>query len=179
MVTGHTGEGGLKFCSVGGIDDRVLPGLRVQLGKDRVPGVIGLKAIHVTKGDEDTRVTPRESLIIDVGATSKGEAEGLAPLGAYGTFATEYRRLGQLASGKAFDDRAGCSVLVDLLQKPAYPFDVYGVFTVQEEVGLRGAGIAAHRIDPACAFILEGTIADDLPKKKDESATTRLGKGRR
>ncbi len=177
MVTGHTGEGGLKFRYVGGMDDRVMPGLRVQVGKERVMGVVGLKAIHNTKGDERNRVNPVDALVIDVGATSKSEAEGIAPLGTYGTFATEYRRVGRLASGKAFDDRAGCSVLADLLERPAYPFDLYGVFTVQEEVGLRGAGVAAHRVDPACAFILEGTICDDLPKKKDESPTTQLGKG--
>lgn len=177
MVTGHTGEGGIKFRIVGGVDDRVLPGARVALGKDGLPGVIGLKAIHVTKGDDRSRVTPADAMVIDIGATSKGEAEGAAPLGAYGVFATQYRRLGQRVMGKAFDDRAGCSVLVELLQKPAYPHEVYGVFTVQEEVGLRGAGVAAHRVNPTCAFVLEGTICDDLPKKKDESPTTQLGKG--
>lgn len=177
MVTGHTSDGGIKFRYVGGMDNRVMPGLRVQLGKDRVPGVIGLKAIHHTKGSEREKAVTVESMVIDIGATSKSEAEGLAPLGTYGTFLVEYRRLGNLVSGKAFDDRAGCSVLVDLLQKDAYPFDVYGVFTVQEEVGLRGAGVAAWRVNPTHAFVLEGTIADDLPKKKDQSPTTRLGKG--
>jgi len=177
MVTGHTSDGGVKFRYVGGMDDRVMPGLRVQLGKERVPGVIGLKAIHHTKGGEREKVTAVESMVIDIGATSKSEAEGLAPLGTYGTFLVEYRRLGNLVSGKAFDDRAGCSALVDLLQKDAYPFDVFGVFTVQEEVGLRGASIAAYRVNPTHAFVLEGTIADDLPKKKDQSPTTQLGKG--
>ena len=177
MVTGHNGDGGLKFRYVGGMDDRVMPGLRVQLGKDRLPGVIGLKAIHHTRGNEREKATAVESMVIDIGAANKGEAEGAAPLGTYGAFASEYRRLGNLVSGKAFDDRAGCSVLADLLQLDAYPFDVFGVFTVQEEVGLRGAGIAAYRIDPTHAFVLEGTIADDLPKKKDQSPTTQLGKG--
>jgi tetrahedral aminopeptidase len=177
MVTGHTGDGGIKFRYIGGIDDRIMPGARVQLGKDKVPGVVGLKAIHMTTPADREHAASRESLVIDVGATSKGEAEGMAPLGTYGTFMAEYRRLGRLVSGKAFDDRAGCSVLADLLQGDAYPFDLYGAFTVQEEVGLRGAGIAAHRIDPSCAFIFEGTICDDLPKKKDVSPTTQLGHG--
>ena len=177
MVTGYTGEGGLKFRYVGGIDDRVMPGLRVQLGKDNLVGVVGLKAIHMTKPADRERTASRDSLVIDIGATSKSEAEGMAPLGTYGTFMTEYRKVGRLVSGKAFDDRAGCSVLADLLLGKAYPFDLYGVFTVQEEVGLRGAGIAAHRVDPSCAFVFEGTICDDLPKKKDQSPTTRLGYG--
>jgi len=155
----------------------VMPGLRVQLGKDKLVGVIGLKAIHMTRPGERENAATRDALIIDVGATSKGEAEGMAPLGTYGTFQADYRKLVRLVSGKSFDDRVGCSVLVDLLQAGSYPFDVYGAFTVQEEVGLRGAGIAAHRIDPTCAFIFEGTICDDLPKKKDESPTTQLGLG--
>ena len=177
MVTGYTGDGGIKFRYVGGVDDRIMPGLRVQLGKDRIAGVIGLKAIHMAKPADRERATSRESLVIDVGASSKSEAEGIAPLGTYGTFLAEYRKLGRLVSGKAFDDRAGCSVLAELLQGAAFPFDLYGVFTVQEEVGVRGAGVAAHRIDPTCAFVFEGTICDDLPKKKDESPTTRLGDG--
>jgi endoglucanase len=177
MITGHTSDGGIKFRYVGGIDDRMMPGARVQLGKDKVIGVVGLKAIHMTKPHDRDRAAQRESMVIDVGASSKSEAEGIAPLGSYGTFLAEYRKLGRLVSGKAFDDRAGCSVLVDLLQGAAYPFDLYGCFTVQEEVGLRGAGVAAHRVNPSCAFIFEGTICDDLPKKKDQSPTTQLGNG--
>lgn len=177
MVTGYTGDGGLKFICVGGIDQRVLPGTRVQVGKDGINGVIGVKAIHKVKPAERENAVPADALVIDIGATSKSEAESAAPLGTTAVFSTQYRRLGRLVSGKGFDDRAGCSALVELLQAQAYPFDVYGAFTVQEEVGLRGAGIAAHRINPACAFVLEGTICDDLPKKKDVSPTTRLGSG--
>ncbi len=177
MVTGHTSDGCLKFRYVGGIDDRVMPGLRVQLGNDRVLGIVGVKAIHHVKPSEREHTASRESLVIDIGASSKSEAEGVAPLGTYGAFQAEYRKLGRLVTGKAFDDRVGCSVLTDLLLSKPYGFDVYGVFTVQEEVGLRGAGVAAHRVDPSCAFIFEGTICDDLPKKKDVSPTTRLGDG--
>jgi endoglucanase len=177
MVTGYNGEGGIKFRYVGGIDDRIMPGVRLQLGKERIPGVVGVKAIHMTKPSDRENAAPREAMIIDIGASSRSEAEGLLPLGSYGTFLAEYRPLGRLVSGKAFDDRVGCSVLVDLLQGAAFPFDLYGVFTVQEEVGTRGAAIAAHRVDPTCAFVFEGTICDDLPKKKDQSPTTRLGLG--
>ena len=179
MVTGYTPEGGLKFRYVGGIDDRIMPGLRVQLGKEKVAGVVGVKAIHLTKAQERENTIPRESLVIDIGAATKADAEKIVPLGTYGTFLTEYRRFGRLVSGKAFDDRAGCAVLVDLLQAQSYPFDVYGAFTVQEEVGSRGAGVAAHRINPACAFVFEGTICDDLlkPRNKDLSMVTQVGHG--
>ncbi|HDN81073.1 MAG TPA: M20/M25/M40 family metallo-hydrolase, partial [Chloroflexi bacterium] len=115
--------------------------------------------------------------VIDIGASSKAEAEKLVKIGDYAAFATAFTQLGsKVVKGKAFDDRAGCAVLAELV-KERYPFDVYAVFTVQEEVGLRGAKVAAFRIGPDAAFALEGTIADDLPKKKDVSPTTRLGYG--
>jgi endoglucanase len=78
--------------------------------------------------------------------------------------------------GKALDDRAGCAILIELLREK-YPFDLYAVFTVQEEVGLRGARVAAYSVAPDLAFALEGTICDDLPKDRDVSPTTRLGAG--
>jgi endoglucanase len=80
-------------------------------------------------------------------------------------------------TGKAFDDRAGCAVLVELLRGDRFPFDLHAAFTVQEEVGLRGARVAAYAIEPDCAFALEATVADDLPKEKDVSPTTMLGQG--
>jgi putative aminopeptidase FrvX len=101
----------------------------------------------------------------------------LAPLGTYAAFATKFREIGPTVSGKAFDDRAGCTVLVELLRGERFRFDLHAVFTVQEEVGLRGAGVAAYAIEPDCAFALEGTIADDIPKDRDVSPTTQLGKG--
>jgi putative aminopeptidase FrvX len=98
-------------------------------------------------------------------------------LGTYGTFATRYRRRGRIVTGKAFDDRIGCAALVELLQGEPFDFDLHVAFTVQEEVGLRGASVAAYAIEPDCAFVLEGTICHDLPAEKDVSPTTRLGQG--
>jgi endoglucanase len=118
-----------------------------------------------------------EDLVVDIGAKSKDEAKNLAPLGTYATFATRFREIGPTVSGKAFDDRAGCAVLVELLRGERFRFDLHAAFTVQEEVGLRGAGVAAYAVEPDCAFALEGTIADDIPKDKDVSPTTQLGKG--
>lgn len=177
MVVGHDDNGMLKVQPVGGIDARLLPGTLLAVGPDRMPGVIGVKPIHLMETDEMEKVSKVDDLVIDIGAKGKSEAEKTVPVGTYTTFATRYRELGPTVTGKAFDDRAGCAVLVELLRGERFEFDLHGVFTVQEEVGLRGARVAAYAIDPDCAFALEGTIADDIPKEKDESPTTELGKG--
>jgi endoglucanase len=177
MVVGHDGDGFLKVETVGGIDSRLLPGAILLVGPDRLPGVIGVKPIHLLESDEDMKVAETKDLVVDIGASSKEDAQTLAPLGTYATFATQFQDLGPTVTGKAFDDRAGCAVLVELLRGPRFAFDLHAAFTVQEEVGLRGARVAAYAIEPDCAFVLEGTIADDIPKEKDVSPTTELGKG--
>ncbi len=175
MVVGHNGDGFLRVRTVGGIDPRLLPGTLLQVGSERVPGIIGIKPIHLLNGEG--KVTKIEDLFVDVGAKSKDEAKNLAPVGTYVAFATVYRELGPSVRGKAFDDRAGCAVMVELLRGERFRFDLYAAFTVQEEVGLRGAQVAAYAIDPDCAFALECTIADDMPKDKDISPTTKQGQG--
>ena len=175
MVVDHTGDGGLKVETTGSIDARLLPGLEVRVGKDGLPGVIGLKAIH--RADDDESVTAVEHLAVDIGARDRDEALELAPIGTRMTFATTAHPLGKLFAGKSFDDRAGCTALVALLQGEPLPFDLFGVFTVQEEVGLRGARVAGYTIAPDAAFVLEGTIADDLPKEEEGSPTSQVGKG--
>jgi endoglucanase len=177
MVVGHTDMGTLKVETIGGIDARVVPGAQLLVGPNRIPGVIGLKPIHVLEEGEGDKVTPVDNLSVDVGASKKEEAQKLAPMGTVAVFATRFSKLGPTVVGKAFDDRAGCAVLVELLRGERFPHTVRGVFTVQEEVGLRGARVAAYSTEPDCAFALEGTVADDLPKDKDVSPTTELGKG--
>jgi len=177
MIVGYDGSGGLRFQAVGGIDDRILPGKALLVGPDKIPGVIGAKPVHLLKSDEWKQVVKIDSMVIDIGASSKEEAEKLVKLGQWAAFATRYRKVGRTVTGKAFDDRAGCAALVELLRGARFPFDLYGVFTVQEEVGLRGARVAASAVEPDCAFVLEGTVCDDLPKDKDTSPTTELGKG--
>jgi putative aminopeptidase FrvX len=177
MVVDHDNDGFLRVRPVGGVDARLLPGVFLQIGGERIPGVIGLKPVHLLEDEEEERAPRIESLAVDIGAKSRDEAERLAPLGTLAGFATRFRELGATVSGKAFDDRAGCVVLIELLQGERFPFDLYGVFTVQEEVGLRGARVAAYAIAPDCGFALEGTIADDLPRDKESSPTTELGKG--
>ena len=177
LIVHHESDGRLRFRAVGGIDDRVLLSKVVLIGKDKIPGVIGVKPIHLLKSKERDEVIDTESMTIDIGAKSKEEAQGAVKLGDYATFATEFGKIGDgLVKGKALDDRTGCSALAEILKRD-YPFDLYGVFTVQEEVGVRGARVAAFAIEPDIAFVLESTVCDDSPKKKDISPTTRLGEG--
>lgn len=179
MVTHADKDGLLHFDVVGGLGARVLLAQPVVLGDDRLPGVIGLKPIHLQERSERGKLPKVSDLTIDIGATGQEEAEKAVPKGTYGTFATSFAELGgelRTVKGKAFDDRAGCAVLVELL-KADYPFDLWAAFTVQEELGLRGARVAAFRVEPDVAFALEGTVCDDLPKERDESPTTELGEG--
>jgi len=177
MVVGYDDSGGLKVRAVGSVDVRVVPGALVWVGHERIPGVVGLKPIHQLEKGEEDKVVGMRQLVVDVGAKGKEEAQGLAPPGTGIVFATRFRELGPTVMGKAFDDRAGCAVLVELLRGERPRHDLHAVFTVQEEVGLRGARVAAYAAKPDCAFALEGTIADDLPKKQDVSPTTELSKG--
>jgi putative aminopeptidase FrvX len=177
MITGHEGSGGLNFRTVGGILDQTLAGKRVQVGSERVPGVIGLKPIHLTQGDESKKVVKKDSLVIDVGVSSEEAAKGVAKIGDLATFLTPFDDLGPTFLGKAFDDRAGCAALIELVRGEPFSFDLYAVFTVQEEVGLRGARVAAYAIEPDAAFVLDCTPANDMPKKQDLSPNTLLGRG--
>lgn len=183
MIT-EVGKGGtLGFAAVGGLDARLLLAKRVVIGDERVPGVIGAPVPHLQKGDQANKVMGIDDLAIDIGAADDKAANGKVKVGDYGAFATRFTVLSEdpawpTVRGKAFDDRAGCATLIALLAG-RYPVDVYAVFTVQEEVGLRGARVAAYRLAPDAAFALEGTICDDLPKppEEDVSPVTRLGDG--
>lgn len=196
MVTAHMDEvgfiisevksdGTLKFKPIGGFDQRVLLGKAVVVGQDRLPGVIGLKPVHLLKGEESQKVGGIDSMYIDIGADSSSGSKVNA--GDFATFATQFGPMGGdaqpseeqgLVKGKALDDRAGCAMLIELL-KEDYPVDLHAVFTVQEEIGLRGARVAAYAVDPNLALILECTAADDLPAMDEEAdeGFPRLGAG--
>ena len=183
MITDVDKGGMLKFATVGGIDSRLLLAKRVLVSGDRVPGVITGPVPHLQTAESARRVLEVDDLAIDIGAGDEKAANGKVKPGDYGVFATKFLVLSEdpawpTVRGKAFDDRAGCAALVGLLAE-RYPVDLYGVFTVQEEVGLRGARVAAYRVEPDAAIALEGTICDDLPQPPDEDASqvTRLGDG--
>ena len=186
MISKINKDGRLRFKPVGSFDRRVLLGKAVTVGRDRLPGVIGLKPIHLLDRDQAQKVGSLDSMYIDIGATDD-KAGGKVKVGDFATFATEFGYLGGqsrprrdrgLVKGKAFDNRAGCAVLLELL-KGDYPVDLIGVFTVQEEIGLRGARVAAYAANPDRALILECTAADDLPhpEKDTNDGIPRLGNG--
>ncbi|MEW5934112.1 MAG: M42 family metallopeptidase [Bacillota bacterium] len=177
VVSGIDKSGLLRFRKVGGIDDRVLVSKRVLVGKSRVPGVIGAKPIHLQQPKEQENPFRAEELFVDIGARNKEEAEKVAKVGDPIVFATRFTRLGERrARGKAFDDRAGCLVLLGALREK-YRVPVYGVFTVQEEVGSRGAQVAAYAIEPRLGLALEGTVCSDTPGSEEHLQATRMGAG--
>lgn len=177
MITHVEKSGLLRFEKVGGIDDRVLPAKAVRVGAEGVPGVIGMKPIHLLSSGERRRPVTHDQLYIDIGAGSKEEAERHVKIGDYAVFDTAFAKLGDgLVQGKAFDDRVGCSLLIDLVKEDV-PYPFFAVFTVQEEIGLRGARIAAYDIEPDLAVALEGTTCADIPETEEHGQATTLGAG--
>lgn len=177
MVKRCTEEGYLKFDTVGGIDRRVLLGKPVWVGPSHVPGVIGLQAIHLTTAEERKKVAKTEEFYIDIGADSREEAEALAGVGDVAVFQSDSLEFGQdLFKSKAIDDRVGCAVMLELLGEDL-PMDVTFVFTVQEEVGTRGAFAAAFSVKPELCMVLEATTAADLPGVERHKRVCRVGKG--
>ena len=177
IVTRITDEGFLKFDFVGGVDRRVAIGKPVVIGHNKVPGVIGLKAIHLTTKEERKKVPKTESLYIDIGAKDKPSAERLVQLGDYGAFVCEPEEFGDgLFKAKAIDDRVGCAVMLKLLEEDL-PLDVTFAFTAQEEVGTRGAFGAAFSVTPQVALVLETTTAAGLPGVEEHRRVCAPGRG--
>lgn len=170
-------NGYLKFRPIGGVDPRVLVAKTVVVGSKKVPGVIGAKPIHLQRPEERERAFTIQEMVIDIGAKSKDEAEKLVSLGEIAYFTTDYEELGpDKVKAKALDDRVGCALAIRLLQEEV-SFPLIAAFTVQEEVGLRGAGVAAYQVEPDIAFVLEGTTASDVPGTDDHKQATALGQG--
>lgn len=176
IVSGFTDEGFVKFKTVGGIMTTVLVSKRVILGKNKINGIISAKAVHLQKREEREKMLPMNELYIDIGAKDKTEAESKLSLGDYGTFAGEYTEFGDgCVKSKALDDRVGCAAMLELM-KHDYKNDMYFVFTVQEEMG-GGAVIAANRIKPDIALVLEGTTCSDVYGTKPHQTVNILGNG--
>lgn len=177
IVSGFTDEGFVKFKTVGGIMTTVLVSKRVVLGENKVAGIISSKAVHLQSSADRDRPASMKDLYIDIGAKDKADAESRLSLGDYGTFAGEYTEFGAgCVKSKALDDRVGCAVMLELI-KENYNNDMYFCFTVQEEVGLRGALIAANRVGPDCALVLEGTTCNDVAGAKPHLSVTYSGGG--
>ncbi len=180
FITTHLYEGGfLGFTTLGGWDPRVLPGGRVTVigDKGRAAGTMGVKPPHITTPAEREKVIPVDDLTVDTGLTrAQMKAKGIR-IGSPMVPATLFEALSKnIVLGKAFDDRAGCAVMARLAE------DLEGanadlVWTVQEEVGTRGAGPAAFGLEPDYGLVLEGTAAGDFPSVPEPKRPSAMGKG--
>lgn len=178
IITHADDDGFLHFDKIGGIDDRILPAKVVSIGPRKVKGVIIAKPVHLTSPAERGKVISHDDLVIDIGTAKKDAAEKKCPPGDYATFDTHFRKFGRgLVTGKAFDDRVGCAMLIELIKRGPYPFEFCPVFTTMEEIGLRGAKVAAFNVRPDIALVLESTICEDSPKEKERGSVTEIGKG--
>jgi endoglucanase len=185
MVHHITKDGYLKFVQLGGWWDQVLLGHRVIIksNKGDVTGVIGAKPPHIISADERKKVVEKKDMYIDIGASSEDEVKNAGirigdPVVPKADF--EVLASGKTLLAKAFDNRVGCGLVIDVLQQlvdQPSPNDVYGVATVMEEVGLRGATTSVEAINPDVAIVLEIDIAGDVPGVKSEQARTKLGEG--
>lgn len=177
IITGYNEDGTLRFEPLGGINGKVLLAKVVLIGKDKIPGVIGFKPIHLQSADERKKNVKASQCCIDVGLSSKEEAKKLIKLGEFAVFDMKYGEFGEgLIKGKAFDDRMGCAVAIEIL-KESYNCDLYVSFNVQEEVGERGTYVSAFNINPEIGVALEGTICADMPNIPKHLRATEIGKG--
>lgn len=177
IVSYITSDGFLKFHSVGSINEKVLIGRTVKVND--LTGVIGIKPIHLVPKDKSKDIPEMEDLCIDIGATSREEAEKYVSLGDSVSFVSEYTEFGKdsgFVKAKALDDRLGCAVMLDLLLGEM-EYDVTFTFTVQEEVGCRGAITATNRVKPDYAIALECTTASDISGVEGEKKVCLLSGG--
>jgi putative aminopeptidase FrvX len=187
IVSSVTKEGYLTINNLGGWWSQVLLAQRVvvRTSKGLVQGIIASKPPHILPQEERKKVVEMKDMFVDVGATSKEEAEESGvkvgdPIVPWSPFSVIQG--GKIAMGKAFDDRIGAFVLMEAIRrikegKIDHPNTVYGAATVQEEVGLRGAQTIAHVVDPDVALVLEVDIAGDIPGIKPQEALAKMGEG--
>lgn len=175
IVTHIMDDGLLKFATVGGIDRRVLCGKAVTVG-DCVNGVIGAKPIHLLEGDEKEKSVPIKDLYIDIGAKDKAEAEQYVTPGDAVCFDSIFDTAHGMIKSRALDDRAGCAILITMLQSDL-EYDMTFVFAVQEEIGLRGSKTAAYTVAPQAAIVVESTTAADIAGVEKENQVCKVGAG--
>ena len=182
MLTNDEGEGIFRFDTVGNVDERQLVGKPVWVGRDHVAGVIGAKAIHLTTPAERKNAMALDTLRIDLGLANEyiRDSNSKVKIGDRATFATPFTQTGPSLRGKALDDRLGVATLIELVKNPPPQIDLLAAFTVQEEIGLRGARVAAYTFDPDIAIVLDCSPAFDLPTwdgAENAVYNTRLGAG--
>ena len=181
MVNYIDDKGFIKFTKIGGINDQMLMNQTITIHSsvgEPVVGVIGSKPPHVTSPEEKNKVVKAEDMFIDIGAKDKEEAEKMVRIGDKMTFNALFEEYpNNLIMGKALDNRVGCYVMMEVLKRVETRATVYGVGTVQEEVGLKGARTSAFKLNPDLAIALDVTLSGDHPGIKPEEAPTVIGKG--
>ena len=180
IVTHIDDDGFLRFHTLGGFDPKTLTAQRVIIhGKKDIVGVMGCKPIHLMKADERKKAPQIQDYFIDLGMP-KEEVEKYIEIGNPITRERELIEMGECVNSKSIDNRVSVFILIEALrelQKTEVPYDVYAVFTVQEEVGLRGAIKATHLINPDFGIALDTTVAFDLPGAQSHEKITKLGNG--
>ncbi|MDD4320869.1 MAG: M42 family metallopeptidase [Acidaminococcaceae bacterium] len=185
MIKHITKEGFLRFVCLGGWWEQVMLSQRVTVHgkKGDLVGVIGSKPPHILTPEERTKVVKKSDMYIDIGAKDEDEARALgAEEGCAVTPFAEFAQMGdgKTLLGKAWDNRIGCAVMTDVMEnlsKEEHANTVYGVATVQEEVGLRGAQTSVNMLNPDVAFVLDTCVAGGTPGVADEIAPAKIGKG--
>jgi len=175
IISSVTNEGFLKFKTVGGIDVSALVFRSVKIA-GKTNGVIAGKPIHLLENEQRKKLPKADSLYIDIGAKSKQQALEIVSLGDRAVLQSDFVVTGDIIKAKAIDDRIGCAVLIKLLQSEA-KYDFYASFSVQEEIGLRGAKTAAYSINPDSALVIEATTAADIAGVPQDKNVCNLGKG--
>lgn len=178
IVTHIDDEGFVRFHTLGGFDPKTLTAQRVIIhGKKDLIGVMGSKPIHVMTPEERNKVPKTTDYFIDMGMP-KAEVEKYISVGDSITRDRQLIEMGDCVNCKSIDNRVSVFILIEMFRQLASaPYDVYGVFTVQEEVGVRGASVAAQSIQPDFGFGLDTTIAFDVPGAAEHEKVTKLGKG--
>ncbi len=177
IINAITSEGYLKFTKVGGIDTRVMLGRAVKVGDKAINGVVGIKPVHLVDKGAEASIPKADDLYIDIGAKTKEEAAEYVRLGDAAWFAGDLVEFGDgFVKAKALDDRAGCAILVELIRSDL-EYDMWFSFSVQEEIGTRGAQTSAYSINPDYAIVVETTTAADISGVKDEKRVCICGEG--
>lgn len=177
IVTYICDNGFIKFTNVGGIDPKIAVGRAVHVGENNIKGVIGNKAVHLCRGDEENTAPNLDKLYIDIGAKDKEEAEKYVCVGDSVHFISDFVEFGEdKIKAKAIDDRFGCAIMLKMIESEL-EYDTNFAFLVQEEVGCRGAGAAVFSIRPDYAIVLEATTASDISGVDNENRVCVQGQG--
>ena len=177
MVTDICEDGSLCFDAVGGVNAAAVIGRQVTVGESGIPGVIGCKPVHLLSADARKKPAEMSGLFCDIGTESKADSLRLVQPGDIIYFQENACDFGDGSfASKAIDDRFGCAVLLAMIRSEL-PYDTDFSFVVQEEVGLRGAGVAANQIQPEIAVVLEATTAADIPGSEGSDRVCLLGGG--